>query len=68
MSENPESAADVVPAGTETLATTLWHHMLVSDRSAAAPYMALIVLGSALPAVLLGRVAQVRRAPLGGSS
>lgn len=56
------------PTGTETLATTLWHHMVVSDRSAAAPYMALIVLGSALPAVLLGRVGQVRRAPLGGSS
>lgn len=47
------------PTGTETLATELWHHMLVSDRSAAAPYMALIVLGAALPAVLLGRVGRI---------
>jgi iron(III) transport system permease protein len=49
------------PTGTETLATELWSHMLVSDRSAAAPYMAMIVLGAALPAVLLGRVGRTGR-------
>jgi iron(III) transport system permease protein len=48
------------PTGTETLATELWHHMLISDRSAAAPYMALIVLGAALPSVVLGRVGRMR--------
>jgi iron(III) transport system permease protein len=47
------------PTGTETLATALWDHMLVSDRAAAAPYAALIVLGAALPAALLGRMGQL---------
>jgi iron(III) transport system permease protein len=47
------------PTGTETLATMLWRHMLVSDHSSAAPYAALIVLGAALPAVLLGRIGQM---------
>ena len=51
------------PTGTETLATMLWRHMLVSDRASAAPYAALIVLGAALPAVLLGRSGRVRRDP-----
>jgi hypothetical protein len=41
----------------------LWQHMLVSDRAAAAPYAALIVLGAALPAVVLGRIGQMRRNP-----
>jgi iron(III) transport system permease protein len=49
------------PTGTETLATMLWRFMLVSDRASAAPYAALIVLGAALPAVLLGRTDRVRR-------
>lgn len=43
------------PTGTETLATMLWRYMLVSNYSAAAPYAAVIVLGAALPAVLLAR-------------
>jgi iron(III) transport system permease protein len=47
------------PTGTQTLATRLWDHMLVSDQAAAAPYAALIVLGAALPAVLLGRMGQL---------
>ncbi|HEX6888281.1 MAG TPA: ABC transporter permease subunit, partial [Candidatus Nanopelagicales bacterium] len=47
------------PTGTHTLATRLWDHMLVSDQAAAAPYAALIVLGAALPAVLLGRMGQL---------
>jgi iron(III) transport system permease protein len=51
------------PTGTETLATMLWRHMLVSDHSAAAPYAALIVLGAALPAAFLGRFGQLRRDP-----
>lgn len=49
------------PTGTETLATMLWRFMLVSDRASAAPYAALIVLGAALPAVLLSRADQLRR-------
>ena len=52
------------PTGTETLATMLWRFMLVSDYSAAAPYAALIVLGAALPAVMLARVG--RRAQTDG--
>ncbi len=44
------------PTGTETLATMLWRFMLVSDYSSAAPYAALIVLGAALPAVVLARI------------
>jgi len=44
------------PTGTETLATMLWRYMLVSDYSSAAPYAALIVLGAALPAVVLARI------------
>lgn len=44
------------PTGTETLATMLWRYMLVSDYSSAAPYAAVIVLGAALPAVLLARI------------
>jgi iron(III) transport system permease protein len=51
------------PTGTDTLATMLWQHMLVSDRAAAAPYAALLVLGAALPAVVLGRIGQMRRNP-----
>jgi iron(III) transport system permease protein len=51
------------PTGTQTLATMLWQHMLVSDRSAAAPYAALIVLGAALPAVVLGRIGGIGRRP-----
>ncbi len=46
------------PTGVETLATQLWHSMLISDHAGAAPYAALIVLGAALPAVLLGRIGQ----------
>ncbi len=46
------------PTGVETLATQLWHSMLISDHSGAAPYAALIVLGAALPAALLGRIGQ----------
>ncbi len=53
------------PTGTQTLATELWDHMLVSDRAAAAPYAALIVLGAALPAVLLGRMGQLGGQPSG---
>jgi iron(III) transport system permease protein len=53
------------PTGTQTLATELWDHMLVSDRAAAAPYAALIVLGAALPAVLLGRMGQLGGQPWG---
>ncbi len=49
------------PTGTETLATMLWRFMLVSDYSAAAPYAALIVLGAALPAVMLARVGRRAR-------
>ena len=52
------------PTGTETLATMLWRFMLVSDYSSAAPYAALIVLGAALPAVMLARVG--RRAQTDG--
>ncbi len=44
------------PTGTETLATMLWRHMLVSNYSGAAPYAAVIVLGAALPAVVLARL------------
>jgi iron(III) transport system permease protein len=51
------------PTGTETLATALWDHMLVSDRAGAAPYAALIVLGAALPAVLLGRMGRLGGRP-----
>jgi iron(III) transport system permease protein len=47
------------PTGTETLATMLWRYMLVSDHSAAAPYAALIIVGAALPAVLVGRIGQI---------
>lgn len=47
------------PTGTQTLATMLWRYMLVSDYSAAAPYAAVIVLGAALPAVLLARLGQL---------
>lgn len=46
------------PTGTETLATMLWRFMLVSDHASAAPYAALIVLGAALPAVVLARIAR----------
>lgn len=49
------------PTGTETLATMLWRFMLISDRASAAPYAALIVLGAALPAVILGRAEPFRR-------
>lgn len=44
------------PTGTETLATMLWRFMLISDYASAAPYAALIVLGAALPAVVLARM------------
>jgi iron(III) transport system permease protein len=44
------------PTGTETLATMLWRFMLVSDYASAAPYAALIVVGAALPAVVLARI------------
>lgn len=47
------------PTGTDTLATMLWRHLLVSDYSAAAPFAALILAGAALPALALSRVGRL---------
>jgi iron(III) transport system permease protein len=44
------------PTGMDTLATDLWAHMLVSDRSAAAPLMGLIILAAAAPALAVDRM------------
>lgn len=45
------------PTGVSTLATELWSRTAVSEFGAAAPYAGMLVLVSAVPAVLLSRVA-----------